>query len=69
MKMNHVVRTYNLSGKFIREAHFETAEKAYEDYRNTIENLKKELPKGYGVNVVRFKNEKVMAMETVIGTR
>ena len=39
--MKHAVRTYNLSGKFIHEAHFETAEKAYEDYRDTIENLKK----------------------------
>ena len=66
--MNHAVRTYNLSGKFMYEEHFETAEKAYEHYCDTIENLKKELPKGYGVNVVRFKNEKVMSMETVIGT-
>ena len=66
--MKHAVRTYNLSGKFIHEVHFETAEKAYEHYCDTIENLKKELPKGYGVNVVRFKNEKVMSMETVIGT-
>lgn len=67
--MKHAVRTYNLSGKFIQEAHFETAEKAYEDYRNTIENLKRTLPKGYGITVVRFNNERVMTQETVIGTK
>lgn len=50
------------------EEHFETAEKAYEKYCDIIENAKKELPKGYSVNVVRFNNEKVMTMETVIGT-
>ena len=50
------------------EEHFETAEKAYEKYCDIIENAKKELPKGYGVKVVRFNNEKVMTMETVIDT-
>ena len=66
--MTHAVRTYNLSGKFIHESFFETAEKAYENYRDTIKNLKKQLPKGYGVTVVRFNNERVMTQETVIGT-
>ena len=66
--MNHAVRTYNLSGKFMSESHFETAEKAYEEYCDIIDNAKKTLPKGYGVTVVRFKDEKVMSMETVEGT-
>lgn len=67
--MTNAVRTFNLSGKFIHEETFETAEKAYEFYLDTIDNLKRTLPKGFGVNVVRFRNEKVMTMETVIGTK
>ena len=67
--MKHAVRTFNLSGKFIWEDSFETAEKAYEEYVDTIENLKRNLPKGQGVIVVRFNNEKVMTQETIIGTR
>ena len=63
--MKHVVRTYNLSGKFMYESHFETAEKAYAEYLDIIENAKKNLPAGYGVIVVRFRDEKVMAMETI----
>ena len=39
--MNHVVRTYNLSGKFMYEVYFDTAEKAYTEYLNIIENAKK----------------------------
>lgn len=63
--MKHVVRTYNLSGKFMYESHFETAEKAYAEYLDIIENAKKNLPAGYGVTVVRFRDEKIMATETV----
>lgn len=63
--MKHVIRTYNLSGKFMSESHFETAEKAYAEYLEIIENAKKNLPTGYGVTVVRFRDEKVMAMETI----
>lgn len=48
------------------ESHFETAEKAYAEYLNIIENAKKELPAGYGVTVVRFRDEKIMATETVV---
>lgn len=63
--MKHTVRTYNLSGKFMYESHFETAEKAYAEYLDIIENAKKNLPKGFGITVVRFIDEKVMATETV----
>ena len=63
--MKHVVRTYNLSGKFMSESHFETAEKAYAEYLDIIENANKNLPAGYGVTVVRYRDEKVMAMETI----
>ena len=66
MNHKHVVRTYNLSGKFMYESHFETAEKAYAEYLDIIENAKKELPAGYGVTVVRFRDEKIMATETVV---
>ena len=51
------------------EAKFETAEKAYEEYVDIIDNLKRTLPKGYGVTVVRFNTERVMAQQTVIGTK
>lgn len=47
------------------ESHFETAEKAHAEYLDIIENAKKNLPKGFGVTVVRFRDEKVMATETV----
>lgn len=67
--MKHAVRTFNLSGKFMYEAKFETAEKAYEEYVDIIDNLKRTLPKGYGVTVVRFNTERVMTQQTVIGTK
>lgn len=63
--MNHVVRTYNLSGKFMYEAHFKTADEAYAEYHNIIENAKKTLPSGYGITVVRYSDEKIMATETI----
>lgn len=69
MKQKHIVRTYNLSGKFIHEETFNTAEEAYEEYRDTIENLREHLPQGYGVNVVRFNDGHMMAMETIVGVK
>ena len=51
------------------EGKFETAEKAYAEYVDTIENLKRTLPKGYGVTVVRFNGERVMTQETIIGEK
>lgn len=68
MNMKNVVRTFNLSGKFMYEEHFPTPEKAYEGYVDIIENMKRNLPKGFGVTVVRFSDEKAMTSETVIGT-
>lgn len=65
--MMNVVRTYNLEGNLLYEAAFETAEKAYAEYKGIIENLKKRLPKCYAVMVVRFRNERVMSKETVVG--
>lgn len=66
--MKNVVRTYNLSGKFMYEEHFPTPEKAYEGYVDIIENMKRNLPKGFGVTVVRFRDGIAMTSETVIGT-
>ena len=66
--MKNVVRTFNLSGKFMYEEHFSTPEKAYEGYVDIIENMKRNLPKGFGVTVVRFSDETPMTSETVIGT-
>lgn len=68
MERKHFVRTYNLSGKFIHEEEHETAEKAYAYYLDTIDNLKRTLPKGFGVTVVRFNGDRVMTAETIIGT-
>lgn len=67
--MKHTVRTYNLSGKFMYESNFVTAEAAYKEYTEIIENLKKTLPKGYGATVVRFRDGKPMTQETVIGEK
>lgn len=66
--MSDTVRTFNLSGKFISEFNFSTPEKAHEEYKDIIDNAKRTLPTGFGINVVRFSDKKVMAMETVIGT-
>lgn len=65
--MTNVVGTYNSSGELIYEASFETAEKAYEEYKDIIENLKKKLPKGYEIRVVRFRDQRIMTQEIVIG--
>lgn len=69
MKELHCVKTFNLSGKFIHEDTFSTAEAAYEEYCDTVQNLKDHLPKGYGTTVVRYNGGHVMAMETIIGTK
>ena len=66
--MKHVVRTFNLSGKFMYEEHFATAQKAYEGYVDIIENAKRNLPSGFGITVVRFNDGMAMTSETVIGT-
>lgn len=68
-EMKHAVRTYNLSGKFMYESHHTTAEDAYKEYTEIIENMRKTLPSGYGVTVVRFNDGKPMTKETIIGTK
>lgn len=67
--MSHAVRTYNVNGEFIYESHFETAEKAYEEYCDIIDNLKRTLPAGHVIHVARFRNERMMTHEQIIGTK
>lgn len=67
-RYEHVVRTYNASGKNVYAASFETAEKAYTEYLDIVDNAKRTLPKGYAVTVVRYRNGNEMHSETVIGT-
>lgn len=69
MNENNTVKTYNLSGKFMYESHHCTADEAYKEYCNIIENLKQELPKGFGATVVRERFGKVQSMVTVLGTK
>lgn len=69
MEFNHHVRTFNLSGKFIYEESFQTAEKAYEEYLHIIKNAQEQLPAGYGVVVVRYWDNNIMAEETIIGNK
>lgn len=70
MKNKHSVRTYSLSGEFIDSEEFDTAENAYMEYKDLIENLKEHLPRNRGVYVVRFDdNNYIMAMEMVMGTK
>lgn len=65
--MKHTVRTFNLSGKFMYERNFTTAEDAYSEYKDIIDNSQKNLPSGYGIIVVRYRDNKEMTRETVIG--
>lgn len=66
--MKHAVRTFKLSGELIYEANHETAEKAYAEYADIVENAQRTLPKGYGVHIARYADGKAMTIETVIGT-
>lgn len=66
--MTHEVRTFNSSGKCMHVQRFVTAEKAYEEYNDIIENAKTHLPKGYDVTVVRYRGSQIMSRETVVGT-
>ncbi len=63
--MKNTVRTYNLSGKFMYERNFEKDTDAYKEYLDIIDNAKRTLPSGFGITVVRLKDDKVMAMETI----
>lgn len=64
----HVVRTFDKSGKMIYESFFETAEKAYEEYVDIIENEKENLPYGRELIVARFADGILMSRETIKGT-
>lgn len=65
--MNHAVRTFKPNGTLIYESKFETAEKAYEEYCDIIDNLTKNLPKGQIVIVTRFNNNRMMTQRTIAG--
>lgn len=64
----HVVRTFDKNGKMVYEDFFETAEKAYEEYVDIIENEKKNLPYGKELIVTRFAYGMLMCRETIKGT-
>lgn len=66
--MKHAVRTFNNAGKCLYEAHFSTAEKAYEEYQENIRILKKCLPRGEEITIARFNDGYVMTLETIKGT-
>lgn len=65
--MNHAVRTFKPNGTLIYESKFETAEKAYEEYCDIIDNLTRNLPKGQIVIVTRFKNNRMMTQQIIPG--
>lgn len=64
-KFNHVVETYNLSGKWLYGSSYNNAEDAYKEYCEIIKRSKNDLPKGYGIIVVRKNNGRVMTTETI----
>ena len=65
--MCHAVRTYNESGDLVYEANFSTAEAAYTVYCDIIESMKKTLPAGHTILVARFKNNKMMTCQRIVG--
>lgn len=64
----HVVRTFDKNGKMVYESFFETAEKAYDEYVDIIENSKENLPHGEELTVVRYADGRIMCSETIKGT-
>ena len=65
--MKHAVRTFNRHGECLHEAHFQTAEAAYEEYVSDIRLLKKSLKKGDEITVARYNDGDLMTYETVKG--
>lgn len=65
--MNHAVKTFKPDGTLVYEEYFETADKAYEEYRDTVDNLTRHLPKGQIIIVARFNHGKLMTQYTVTG--
>lgn len=66
--MKHEVRTFNAKGKMMNVQSFENADKAYKEYENIKENLKKHLPKGYGCTIIRYRDDVVMTSCYIEGT-
>lgn len=67
MKQKHAVKTYTLSGHGVYFNYFYSAEEAHKEYTEIVENLKEHLPIGYGITVIRFRDNQIMAEETIIG--
>ena len=63
----HTVRTYDKAGKLLYEANFKTAEAAYGEYKAILSNLRKTLPDGGWVRVVRFRDELPMCCDVAEG--
>lgn len=63
----HVVRTYNPSGKIMWERSFQTADEAYKEYVDTIEYVKRTILKGYSVTVTRYNGNDLMTLEVIEG--
>ena len=66
--MKNRVATANRKNEIISIEDFSTPEAAYDYYKDSIRILKKHLPKGETVTVIRFREGAIMAMETVVGT-
>ena len=65
---NNRVATINDNYKVLSMENYPTAEAAYEAWVEAIRILKKHLPKGETVTVIRYRWNQVMTMETVVGT-
>ena len=67
-QFSHAVRTFDKSGKMVYEDFFETAEKAYDEYADIIENSKENLPQGEELTVIRYADGRIMCSKTIKGT-
>lgn len=65
----NTIKTFNASGKCMHTEHFCNADESYKEYKEIIKNLLVHLPCGYLCTVVRYKDDKIMAMQTVTGTK
>lgn len=65
----NTIKTFNASGKCMYTGHFCNADDAYKEYKEIIKNMSAQLPCGYSCTIVRYKNDEIMAMQTVTGTK
>ena len=66
--MRHAVMTFDLDKeKCLYESRHQTAESAYEEYKDIIGNLRRNLPIGEKVTVARYNDGDLMTCETVEG--